>query len=95
MTTTNQWHPSGGTNVGAVVDMKISVSAKSAVVSTANMQPMFVDPMVHLRRECNRQNVYSENAINALKQWEFSQAKNGQDVDVSVNLREINFSLRK
>ena len=37
----------------------------------------------------------TENAINALKQWQFSPGKkNGQDVDVSVNL-EVNFNLRK
>jgi TonB family protein len=37
----------------------------------------------------------TENAINALKQWQFSPGKkNGQDVDASVNL-EVNFNLRK
>ena len=37
----------------------------------------------------------TENAIDALKEWQFSPGKkNGQDVDVSVNL-EVNFNLRK
>jgi TonB family protein len=37
----------------------------------------------------------TENAINALKQWQFSPGKkSGQDVDVSVNV-EVNFHARK